>query len=124
MTSNATKIAAGTSLLGVGGLVGVLLAPQPDGGERAAATVQTAAPVVRTVHIKRVHHRTIHEKPKAQHVHAAAAPAAAAAVAPSPVRQVVAAPAPAPAQHPLRTRSSGGGTGSGENEHEHEGGDD
>ncbi len=73
MTSNATKIAAGVSLLGLGGIGGLLLAPQQGDAERSAATVtQAAAPEVRTIHIKRVHHRTIHEKPK--HVrHASAA---------------------------------------------------
>jgi hypothetical protein len=114
MIVNFTKIAVGTCLLGVGGVGGVLLAPQDTPRERTT----TSAPVVlRTVHVKHVHRRTIHEKPhrvQAAPVHVAVAP----------VRQVVAAPPPAPAQHPLRTRTSGsGGSGSGD-DHEHESSDD
>ena len=136
MTSTATKIAAGTSLVGLGGIAGLLLAPQQGDAERAASSVaQTPAPEVRTVHIKRVHHRTIHAKPKREH-HAAAAqataatPAVAPAAAPVPVTQAAPSPAPAPTQAPIRTRTSGtGNSGSGddsghEREHESEGGDD
>jgi hypothetical protein len=130
MTSTATKIAAGTSLVGLGGIAGLLLAPQQGDAERAAASVaQTPAPEVRTVHIKRVHHRTIHLKPKHEHHVAAAAAAPAAAPAPVPVVQSAPPPAPAPTS-PIRTRTSGsGGSGSDddgghEHESEHEGGDD
>jgi hypothetical protein len=126
MTFNPTHIAAGASLLGIGGVAGVLLAPQSAESENAAAVrTQTAAPpVVRTVHVKRVHHRTIHEKPHVvRHpARAAASGPVAAAPAPAPVQQVAAAPAPAPTPHPLRTRTSGS-AGSGDGEHEHEHGD-
>jgi hypothetical protein len=126
MIFNATKIAAGTSLLGAGGLAGVLLAPKPAESERAAGALPAPAPVVRTVHIKRVHHRVIHEKPKRVHHAAPAAPApapvAAATAAPAPIRPVAPAPAPAPTRQPLRTRTSGSAT-TGESEHEHEGGE-
>jgi hypothetical protein len=135
MTFNATKIATGTSLVGAGALAGVLLAPKAAESERAANTLPAPATVVRTIHIKRVHHRVIHEKPKhVRHAAQAAAPAAAStpvaavSAAPPPVQPVVAAPAPAPTHQPLRTRTSGsGGSGGGESEHEggeHGGGDD
>jgi hypothetical protein len=124
MRLNATNIATGTSLLGAGVVTGVLLAPH-NAESRRPVTAAAPPPVVRTVHIKRVHHRTIHER--ARHaVHAAAPAHAAAAVVPAaqPVR-LVAAPPPAPVQHPLRTRTSGSGGGSGSGgEHESEHGDD
>ncbi len=135
MTFKPTQIAAGASLLGIGGVAGVLLAPQSAESENAAAVRSQAAapPLVRTIHVKRVHHRTIREKPHLVHhvTQAAASAPAAVAVAPAPaaapVRQVAAVPAPAPAPHPLRTRTSGSsGSGDGEHEHggDHEGGDD
>jgi hypothetical protein len=122
MTFNPTHIAAGASLLGIGGAAGVLLAPQSAESQNAAAVRTQAAPppVVRTVHVKRVHHRTIHEKPHVvQHAERAATSApVAAAPAPAPVQPVAAAPAPAATPHPLRTRTSGSaGSGDGEREH-------
>ena len=127
MIFNATRIAAGISLLGAGGLAGVLLAPKTAESERAASTLPLPAPVVRTVHIKRVHHRVIHEKPKRVHHAAVGAatdlvPIAPEAAAPAPTRPATAAPAPAPTGRPLRTRTSGSGT-TGQSEHEHEGGE-
>jgi hypothetical protein len=135
MTFKPTQIAAGASLLGIGGVAGVLLAPQNAESQNAAAVRMQAAPppVVRTIHVRRVHHRTIHEKPHVVHhvTRAAASAPAAVAAAPAPaqaaapVRQVSAAPAP----HPLRTRTSGSsGSGSDDGGHEHgdshEAGDD
>lgn len=126
MTFNVTRVAAGSSLLGIGGLAGVLLAPR--GAEHPRAPVQPAT-VVRTVYIKRVHHRTIHVRPKPVPRPKAAA---AAAVAPPPAPVQVAATPPAPAPSPLRTRTSGSHgqtqkplrtrTSGGEHEQEH--GDD
>jgi hypothetical protein len=131
MTNNATKIAAGTSLLGVGGMAGVLLAPQKGAAPAAAVTLPAPPAVVRTVHIKHVHYRTVHEHPKAsshQAVGAAAGASAVTATPAAPAPQPVAAPVPAPVsvQPRIRTRTSGGGGGGagGEHEGESEGHDD
>jgi hypothetical protein len=142
MASKAGKLVAGTSVLGLGGLAAVAIsADKPASAERVVTTIAKAPPVeVQTITVRRVIHRTIHEKRRHTHhtsavaVSAPAAGAAAAsapAEAPAPVVQPApvptsTAPAPMPERAPIRTRTSGsGGSTTGEDDgYEHEGGDD
>jgi type IV secretory pathway VirB10-like protein len=133
MASKATRIAAGTSVLGLGGLAAVAVGAgkSADTGSTAKTAAKTPPVEVKTVTVQRVIHRTVHAKPKRVHAHAAvaartahaAAPAAtpaagpAPAPAPAPVKftpvtrhhATSPAPAPAPKQAPVRTRTSGTG---------------
>jgi len=129
MSSTTGKIAAGTSVLGLGGIAAVALAAGGGDTQQAAAAAGSAAPQVQTITTRRVIRRTIHLKPKRPHAVAHPAAAASVAVQHAVVRQSAVTPAaPAPAGRPLRTRSSGSAPG-GESddrghENEHEGGDD
>jgi hypothetical protein len=143
------KLAAGASLVALGGITAVAIG-QPG---RTDSTKSAAAPVeVRTETIKKTVHVTRHEKPKHRRARPAtpaiaqrpaptpppapAAPAASApayrAPAPAPAPRPVAsvrAPVSAPTHHPVTTRTSGGSSGGGGGEerddrHESEGGDD
>jgi hypothetical protein len=129
MNSNAGKIAAGTSVLGLGGVAAVALAAGGGETHQASAAATSPAPQVQTITTRRVIHRTIHLKPK--HPHAVAHPVAATPVVVQRAvlqRPAVTPAAPAPAGKPLRTRTSGSASG-GESddrghENEHEGADD
>jgi hypothetical protein len=144
------KLAAGASLVALGGIAGFAVG-QPG---HAGTVKQAAAPVeVRTETVKRTVHVTRHEKPKHKRVRRPAAPAVAprpaSAAPPAPAPPVTSAPvyrapAPAPAprpvasvrppvsaptHHPVTTRTSGGGSAGGshgerDDRHESEGGDD
>ena len=129
MILSATKIATGAVLVGGGALAGVVAAPQ--GTSAQSSPVAATEPVVRTVHVKRVHRRTVHEKLHHHRGRGAEAErggnhaATSAGVATTSVQRA-AAPVPAVTpQQPLRTRTSGSsGSGRGENEVEdHNGGE-
>jgi hypothetical protein len=148
MSTTKTKIAAGTTVLALGGLAAVAIGQTGEGDTKKPA----AAPVVvRTETIRRTIHVVKHEKPKhlrtpAQPAIVARVPSAAPPPAPPPVTAAGSAPAPAPVAAPVArsvapapvthhvvTRTSGSagsgggsshGEDGGEREREHEGGDD
>ena len=121
MNKLSTKLAAGVTLVSLGGLAGFAV---KDNHSTASTAAQKQAPVqVRTQVIRRT--VRIHRKPKAPKP----APRAAVTPAAAPPRQVAAVcrhrpsppvAAPVKAHAPLRTRTSGAGGGGGEREHEHE----
>jgi hypothetical protein len=119
MNKLSTKLAAGVTLVSLGGLAGFAV----NGNHSTASTAaHKQAPMqVRTQVIRRT--VRIHRKPKAPKP----APRAAVSPAAAPPRQVatvVPAPpavaAPVKAHAPLRTRTSGAGGTGGEREREHE----
>ncbi len=136
MTGTQTKLAAGLSLVALGGFAGYALGA--GAGDRPGATVaaQRQPLEVRTQTIHRTVRIVKHEKPPKPKRQAApvAAPAAAPVrvVAVRPVQRVqqpvAAAPPVRQAPAPVRTRTSGGGSRAKEAEHEggaeREGGDD
>jgi hypothetical protein len=127
MSKLSTKLAAGVTLVSLGGLAGFAVKDNPSTANTAA---QKQSPVqVRTQVIRRT--VRIHRKPKAPKP----APRAAVTTAGAPPRQVAAVVPPPPpvaarvaapvkAHAPLRTRTSGAGGAGGEREHESEGHDD
>lgn len=123
MNKLSTKLAAGVTLVLLGGLAGFAV---KDNHPTASTAAQKQVPVqVRTEVIRRT--VRIHRKPKAPKPPRAAATSAAAP--PRQAAAVVPAPpvaAPAKAHAPLRTRTSGAVNGSGEREleSENEGHDD
>jgi hypothetical protein len=119
-----TKIAAGATLLALGGLAGVALSAESSPATGAAAKTAAAPVEVRTQVIRRTVHVIRREKPKrAKHaIRPTSSAAPIPAAAPASVPRVVALPAqPQQRPAPVRTRTSGAsGSGSGE----HEQGDD
>ena len=123
MSDTRTKIAAGATLLVLGGLAGVALSAESN---RATGAAQTAAPVeVRT----QIVHRTVHvirrEKPKRRKpTRATSSPAPIPAVSTPPATaRAVTLPAKPQSTAPVRTRTSGASGGSGESD-DHGRGDD
>jgi hypothetical protein len=106
-----TKIAAGATLLALGGLAGVALSAESRHATSSAATA-TPPVEVRTEIVRRTVHVFRHEKPKKVSTPPvrAAVPVPAAAP-PRAVVRAVSAPAPAPSPAPVRTRTSGGSGG-------------
>jgi hypothetical protein len=118
-----TKLAAGVTLVSLGGLAGFAVR---DTHSTVSTAAQKQPPVqVRTQVIRRT--VRIHRKPKApKPAPRATAPAAAApprqvaAVVPPPPPAAPRVAAPVRSHAPLRTRTSGAGGSGGEREHEHE----
>lgn len=117
------KIAAGATILGLGGLAG--FAVSSNGAQNLPAVSTAAAhqkPKVHTQVVRRTTH--VRPNPKAGKDPSGSSPAASAAPPPAASAPVIPAPAPsatpvsAPSSQPVSTHSSGGGGGGDDDEGE------
>ena len=137
MTNIRMKIAAGATILGLGGLAGFAMGSNPSTDPQSIETTATQArPKVRTQVVR----RTVHVRPKSKDAEPSAPAAGTAAAAPAAIPPAAAPAAPSPTGTPVSSSSpppvstgtsgsTGAGTSSGydddqEVEHEDEGDDD
>jgi hypothetical protein len=141
VTNIRMKIAAGATILGLGGLAGFAMGSSPSADPQSIETTATQArPKVRTQVVR----RTVHVRPKSKDTKPSASAAGAATAGPAAMPPASAPAAPSPAATPVSSSSpppvstgtsgsTGAGTGSDyddeqeverEDEHEDEGGDD